>query len=72
MSVRSNESVFTRAKASPQARSPMLMILHKAEASLSIREAWTRKLLAFGDEMWDCEDKTLVRTTASHRPFGGR
>lgn len=34
----------------------LLPILRDAGASLPTREAWTRKLLAYGDVMWDCED----------------
>ncbi len=34
----------------------MLFILQDSNASLPVREAWTRDLLAFGDAQWDCED----------------
>lgn len=34
----------------------MLLVLRDSNASLQIREAWTRGLLTFGDAQWDCED----------------
>ena len=34
----------------------VLFILRESGASLPLREAWTRGLLQFGDEPWDCED----------------
>lgn len=34
----------------------MLFVLRDAGASLPLREEWTRKLLLFGDSVWECED----------------
>lgn len=34
----------------------VLLILKEAGASQQSREAWTRGLLSFGDQEWDCED----------------
>lgn len=34
----------------------MLFSLRESEASLRLREEWTRGLLQWGDELWDCED----------------
>lgn len=34
----------------------MLFTLRESEASLRLREEWTRGLLQWGDDPWDCED----------------
>lgn len=34
----------------------VLLILRDSGASLQLRETWTRGLLLFGDDPWDCED----------------
>lgn len=41
-----------------------LVLLKDAGASEEVREAWTRKLLEFGDAPWDCEDSA---TSVSYR-----
>lgn len=42
----------------------LLLIMRDSGTSLPLREEWTRKLLAFGDAMWDCED---VGSGVNHR-----
>lgn len=42
----------------------LLILLRDADASIQLRESWTRGLLAFGDADWDCED---IDTRANHK-----
>ncbi|HEY8720205.1 DEAD/DEAH box helicase [Pengzhenrongella sp.] len=46
----------------------VLFMLRDAEAPLSVREAWTTSMLAFGESEWICEDLDSGRTHAFVSP----